>query len=140
VAREKARGPRAGPAGRKERARAFAFEGFSEHDRFGVFDPALRASFVLAVLFAVVFGVGWTFEGLRGSGGAPAAAAAVAAAVAALGAVGYRRIWRKPAERELLLSMAREDEEARALRARAANGAAGARESANAPDGERPHE
>lgn len=124
----------------KQRARAFAFEGLPEKDRFGIFDPALRGFFVLAVMFAVVFGVGWTLEGTRGSSAGFAAAAVIAAGVVAGGYVGYRKIWRKPAEREMLLAMAKEEEESRAARARRALAAQAPNEPRPPRDGERSHE
>ncbi len=99
-----------------ERARSFAFEGFPEKDRFGIFDPALRGFFLLGVAFGAVFGAGLVFDGWGRSTASVALAAAVAAGALALGFVAYRSIWRPPAERELLLRMAREDDEARRKR------------------------
>ncbi len=104
----------------RDRARSFAFEGLPEKDRFGIFDPALRASFGLGVLFAGVFGTGAVFESMGSTGASWSVSVVLLALVAVGGAVCYRRIWRKPAERELLLRMAREDDESRALRAKMA--------------------
>jgi hypothetical protein len=133
-----ARGGGKRPATAREKARAFALEGLPEQDRFGVFDPALRGFFVLAIMFAVVFGGGWTLEAARGSSAGVAAAAALAAALAVAGASGYRRIWRKPAEREMVLAMAKEDDESREALARRARAAAAAKRSP--PDGEPNHD
>jgi hypothetical protein len=124
----------------RERARAFAFEGLPEKDRFGIFDPALRAFFFLGVMFGVVFGIGFV---LAAAGAGPlgwAVGAALALFVVAGGAWGYRRIWRKPSERELLLALAREDDEARALAAKLSRPGPSPTASGHEPNGERAHE
>ena len=124
----------------RERARSFAFEGLPEKDRFGIFDPALRGFYALGVMFAVVFGVEWVLEGTRGGSAGVAGGVVIAGALVAAGVLGYRRIWRKPSEREMLLAMAKEDAESRAARARAAKVRGERRERPSAPDGERSHE
>ncbi len=95
------------------RARAFAFDGVGEKDRFGIFDPALRGFFLLGVAFAAVFGAGLVLDVWGKSAGSLAAGGAVAVLTMVLGLWAYRAVWRPPAERELLLKMAREDDEAR---------------------------
>jgi len=105
--------------------RSFAFEGFAEKDRFGVFDPALRGSFLLGVGFGAVFGAGSVLDAWGKSAGPVAAAVAVAFSAVVLGLLAYRRVWKPPAERELLLRMAREDDEARSEREARARGPAG---------------
>jgi len=104
------------PAAAPPRGRlgSFVFEGVPEKDRFGVFDPTLRGLFLVALMFAAVFGVGWLFDASKGGGQPLAEAGTVVALVAILGFVGYRRIWKKPRERDVLLKMAAADEETRA--------------------------
>lgn len=104
----------------RERVGNFVFEGQAEHERFGVFDPAVRGLFVVGLLGFEVLGMGSLFE-VAG----PAAHPLVVVLLVAVGLAAafggwklYRRIWRRPAERELLLQMAREEDEARALSAR----------------------
>lgn len=115
------------PAGLPERARAFAFLGLPEKDRFGIFDPALRGFFLLGVAFGAVFGAGLILDAWGKSSGSVALAGAAAAAVVFLGFLGYRMIWPAPAERDLLLRMAREDDEARRQREARARKEAGRR-------------
>lgn len=106
------------PRGR-ERARAFVFDGQGEHERFGIFDPAARATFAVLVLIAMVI-VGFTVrESVAPGNGGAAGVLGLAAAlgVAVLGFLAYRAVWRPPAEREVLLQMAREEDESRALAA-----------------------
>jgi len=123
--RPKARGGPKSAVPLRARARSFAFEGFPEKDRFGVFDPALRGSFLLGVGFGAVFGAGSVLDAWGKSAGPVAAAVAVAFSAVVLGLLAYRRVWKPPAERELLLRMAREDDEARSEREARARGPAG---------------
>jgi len=124
----------------RKRARAFAFEGLPEKDRFGIFDPALRGFYFVGVMFGVVFGIAFM---LAAAGGGPVGwAVGIALALFVLfgGAWAYGRIWPKPSERELLLSLAREDDEARALLAKLSlTGPAGKAQGLE-PNGERAHE
>lgn len=106
------------PSSWRQRARGFVLSEQAEHERFGVFDPFLRWTFVVGILIAGVLVAGSLVEAL--GSGPPAAAAALLAFVVVV-AGGWRlrgRIWRKPSEREILLQLAREDDEARALRER----------------------
>ncbi len=104
------------------RARAFAFEGLPERDRFGVFDPLLRGMYLFGMALGAVLAGAFVLETGRGGAAPGAAALLLALGVAWVGFVGYRRVWPRPAERELLLRMAREDDEARREReARARN-------------------
>lgn len=100
----------------RAQARAFAFEGMPERDRFGVFDPVLRGLYVFAIMLGAVLAGGSVID-TRGAGAAPAAATVLLALlILGIGLVGYRRVWPLPAERELLLRMAEEDDEARSER------------------------
>ena len=123
-----------------ERAKAFAFEGLPEKDRFGIFDPALRASFMLGVAFGVVFGWGGVLAATGGSAAGWMAGGALALLVLFAGAWSYKRIWRKPAEREMLLAMAREEDEARAMRAQLSKATGKGTAAGRDPNGERVHE
>lgn len=102
----------------RDRARAFVFDGQGEHERFGIFDPAARMSFAVLVLIAMVI-VGLTARESVAPGSAAAGVLGLAAAlgVAVLGFLAYRWVWRTPAEREVLLQLAREEDEAKALAA-----------------------
>ena len=126
----------------RQRVRRFAFEGYPEKDRFGVFDPTIRGLFVVGLIFLMIMGAGSVFDAWGSGTRSVAAATAVMIAIAALGVLGYRRIWPTPAERELLLRMAAEDDEARRQRAERARArsslrtAAEAQNSANGAQGD----
>jgi hypothetical protein len=83
--------------------------------------------------FAVALGAGFAVvsivEGADASSRGAAAAMAGAVGLLALvgGALVYKAIWRTPSEREILLQMAREEDEARIVRARMDAGAGGAK-------------
>ncbi len=133
-----AKGKSTPPVG--ERAKAFAFEGLPEKDRFGIFDPALRGFFFVGVMFGVVFGIGLVLA-LAGAGAVGwGAGGALALLVIVGGAWGYRRIWRKPSEREMLLALAREDDEARKMLAQLAMSGGKGKAAGHDPNGERAHE
>lgn len=100
----------------KERARSFAFEGVPEKDRFGVFDPGVRGMYIFGFMLAAVIAVGGVFDAWGSAPVAYGLAAVIGFALLAAGVAGYRTIWKSPGEREILLAMAREDDEARQLR------------------------
>jgi len=100
------------------RARTFIFGEQAEHERFGIFDPFMRWTYVVGAFIAVVL-VGGSILELLGAQPTGISAAALAAGALLFGALRmHGRIWRKPSEREILLQLAREDDEARALRER----------------------
>jgi hypothetical protein len=113
-------GPPGPPAPFRERARRFVFENQSEKDRFGIFDPFLRLMFAFGVALGAVLSAGTIFDVAAASSRSAGYAASALAAVAILagGFLAYHAIWRPPSEREILLQMAKEDDEARRLRAR----------------------
>jgi len=117
-----AKGAAAGPrekAPLRQRARAFVFDGQGEHERFGVFDPTARMTFAVGVLTAAILAGLGAAESM-GTGSRAAAAAlglVVAGALAVAGFLAYRRIWVPPPEREVLLQLAREEDESKALAA-----------------------
>jgi hypothetical protein len=114
------------------RARRFAFEGFPEKDRFGVFDPALRGWFVFAFMLAATLAAFEVVDAWGRTASAWGLSALLMTLIGGAGALLYRRIWRRPAERELLLRMAAEDDESRALRAKLARQRAAALSEASA--------
>ena len=142
MAKEAARSRRPPPhkAPLRARAKAFAFEGVPEKDRFGIFDPALRGFFVFGVMLAAALGIGLIFNAAGDTGAARALSIGLVALLAVGGFLGYRRIWRRPGEKELLLTMAAEDDEARALRAKLARSGAERDSPSGAPDGKGPVE
>lgn len=105
----------------KERARAFAFEGVPEKDRFGVFDPGIRGMYIFGFLLAAVIAVGGVFDAWGSAPVAYGLGTVIGLVLLVVGVVGFRTIWKSPREREILLRMAREDDEARRLRARLAS-------------------
>jgi len=109
-------GPR--PERLRERLWDFIFREQAEHERFGVFDPFLRWTFVVGIFIAAVLAAGSVLEAMGSGPLALAAAGGAGVVVVAGGWVLRGRIWRKPSEREILLQLAREDDEARALRER----------------------
>lgn len=104
----------------RERAWRFVFENQSEKDRFGIFDPFVRLLFAFGVVLGAVLAAGTIFDVAAASSRSAgyAASALVAVAILAGGLLLYHVIWRPPSERELLLQMAKEEDEARRLRAR----------------------
>jgi hypothetical protein len=108
------------PPTRKERARDFVFEDQGDRDRFGILDPAVRWTYLIGTGTVAGLAAGTLVETFGGGAGTVAAALVTAALVVAGGVWGYRKIWVPPVERELLLQMAKEDDEARAMAARLA--------------------
>jgi hypothetical protein len=107
----------------RARARAFVFDGQGEHERFGIFDPFARMLFAVGVLLALIL-VGVTVRESMPQGAVAAVLGAGAAVlVALLGFLAYRMVWRPPREREVLLQLAREQDESRALAAKRDRGA-----------------
>lgn len=111
------------PASFRERVHRFVYEDQSEKDRFGVFDPFVRLMFAFGVVLGAVLAAGTIFDVAAASSRSAgyAAAALVGVGTLAGGLLAYHVVWRPPSERELLLQMAKEDDEARRLRARLEN-------------------
>lgn len=109
------------PLSRKERARAFVFADQGDRDRFGIFDPAVRWTYLIGTATVAGLVAGTLVETFGGGAGVVAAALVVAALIVVAGVWGFRKIWVAPVERDLLLQMAKEDDEARAMAARMAS-------------------
>lgn len=111
------------PASFRERLRRFVYEDQSEKDRFGIFDPFVRLMFAFGVVLSAVLAAGTVFDAAAASSRSAGYAASALSAVAILagGFLLYHVIWRPPSERELLLQMAKEEDEARRMRARLEN-------------------
>jgi hypothetical protein len=111
----------------RERWTHFVYDGQGEMDRFGIFDPFLRMMFAVAVALGLALGIGTTLETWGRAMGPSAVGLATALGISGL-AAGiwlYKAIWRTPSEREILLQMAREADEATRLRARHEEGPRG---------------
>ena len=108
------------PHSLRERWRAFVFEDQGDRDRFGIFDPAVRYTYLIGNATLAGLVAGTLVETFGGGAGTVAAAIVIAALMVSAGVWGYRRIWVPPEEREILLQMAKEDDEARAMAARMA--------------------
>jgi len=83
-----------------------------------VFDPFFRWTYVVLTFIAAVLLSGSLIEITAAQAVGLAGAAAIFVAVIIGAWRMHRKIWVKPSEREILLQMAREDDEARALRER----------------------
>jgi hypothetical protein len=83
-----------------------------------MFDPALRGWFVFGFMLAAVFAAFGVLDSWGRTASAWSLVTVLVLAIGVGGALLYRRIWRPPAEREILLRMAAEDDESRALRAK----------------------
>ncbi len=110
-------GDRKGNPPLRQKANAFVYDGQGEHERFGVFDPAVRLTFAVGVLIMLIL-AGLTVGESVGPGSGVVGAAlslTVVAALALAGILAYRRVWVPPPEREVLLQLAREEDESKAL-------------------------